>query len=316
MARFALEQPHDLALGTVAAIARGRRVQPSSMIRFANALGFGGFSRDAADVPRATWSSARAATASASTQMRRKRTSGASRASRRAAPVRQRRRSRELGHLEESVAPRRRSTRAVRLIAGAPRIHVLAQRRAFPVACYLAYALSQLELRTHLLDGVGGMLREVAARHRAARSADRRELSQLLAPSVIEAAAAATARRPGDRDHRQPALAAEAGRRASASSSATTRPQPFRSLVAPLCLAQALVVSVGHRWPSAARLRRRGSRARSARDRRETARNDYSRLARSWNADHRQADTTNENNHEEAARLIRPRARPDPGRSV
>ena len=49
---------------------------------------------------------------------------------------------------------------AVKLIAGADRIHVLAQRRAFPVAGYLAYALGQLELKTHLLDGAGGMLGE------------------------------------------------------------------------------------------------------------------------------------------------------------
>lgn len=39
-------------------------------------------------------------------------------------------------------------------------VHVLAQRRAFPVAAYLAYALAQLELRVQLHDGVGGMLNE------------------------------------------------------------------------------------------------------------------------------------------------------------
>jgi len=30
--------------------------------------------------------------------------------------------------------------------------------RAFPIAAYLTYALGQLELRTQLLDGIGGML--------------------------------------------------------------------------------------------------------------------------------------------------------------
>src|SRR5688572_11858997 len=45
IARFALENPHDLALGTVATLARATEVQPSSMIRFANALGFSGFSQ-------------------------------------------------------------------------------------------------------------------------------------------------------------------------------------------------------------------------------------------------------------------------------
>ncbi|MBW8722230.1 MAG: MurR/RpiR family transcriptional regulator, partial [Polaromonas sp.] len=44
IARFALEQPNDLALGTVATVAEATEVQPSAMIRFANALGYGGFS--------------------------------------------------------------------------------------------------------------------------------------------------------------------------------------------------------------------------------------------------------------------------------
>ena len=45
LSRFALEKPHDLALGTVATVAQANEVQPSSMIRFANALGFDGFSQ-------------------------------------------------------------------------------------------------------------------------------------------------------------------------------------------------------------------------------------------------------------------------------
>ena len=80
----------------------------------------------------------------------------------------------ELGHLEENVQRRASSTPRSRLLAGAPRIHVLAQRRAFPVACYLAYALSQLELR----DAPARRRRRHAARsrarHRAARRAARR----------------------------------------------------------------------------------------------------------------------------------------------
>ncbi len=93
----------------------------------------------------------------------------------------------ELGHLEESVKAAQFNA-AIRLIAGAPRIHVLAQRRAFPVACYLAYALSQLELRTHLLDGVGGMLSEVV-RGIAAREVLIAVSFRNYSPGVIEAAA-------------------------------------------------------------------------------------------------------------------------------
>ena len=44
IARFALDKPHDLALHTVAALAEAAQVQPSAVIRFANALGYSGFS--------------------------------------------------------------------------------------------------------------------------------------------------------------------------------------------------------------------------------------------------------------------------------
>ena len=44
IARFALDKPHDLALHTVAALAEAAEVQPSAVIRFANALGYSGFS--------------------------------------------------------------------------------------------------------------------------------------------------------------------------------------------------------------------------------------------------------------------------------
>ena len=44
IARFALDKPNELALGTVAAVAEAAGVQPSALIRFANALEFGGFS--------------------------------------------------------------------------------------------------------------------------------------------------------------------------------------------------------------------------------------------------------------------------------
>ena len=40
IARFALDRPNELALGTVAGIAEAAGVQPSALIRFANALGF------------------------------------------------------------------------------------------------------------------------------------------------------------------------------------------------------------------------------------------------------------------------------------
>ena len=135
---------------------------------------------------------------------------------------------------------------AADLICRATRVHVLAQRRAFPVASYLAYALAQLEVKAQLLDGVGGMLPDVL------RQIGSGELLLVTSfkdysPEVVAAAAAAHTNgvpvvaitdfalsplRPHAR------VCFELGQGSNAA---------FRSLMAPLCLAQALVVSVGHR---------------------------------------------------------------------
>ena len=45
IARFALDNPSIMALETIANIARTAKVQPSSLIRFAQALGYSGFSQ-------------------------------------------------------------------------------------------------------------------------------------------------------------------------------------------------------------------------------------------------------------------------------
>lgn len=242
IARFALEQPNDLALGTVATVAEATEVQPSAMIRFANALGYKGFS-EMQQVFRGHLLERSDSYRERIDQMRRKQASGA----RAPASVLHQlvgESVTELGNLEENIVQGDLKA-AVKLIAAAPRIHVLAQRRAFPVAGYLAYALSQLELRTHLLDGTGGMLRE-SLRSIAPGDVLIAASFRSYSPEVIEAAT----------------LASRLGAHVIAITDGPLSPlkahakvcleladdssKPFRSLVAPLCLAQALVVSIGH----------------------------------------------------------------------
>jgi len=57
--------------------------------------------------------------------------------------------------------------RAVTLLAEAETIYIVGLRRSFSVAAYLSYALSHLECRPILLDGLGGMLREQVNRVKA-----------------------------------------------------------------------------------------------------------------------------------------------------
>jgi DNA-binding MurR/RpiR family transcriptional regulator len=241
IARFALERPQDVALDTVAAAAVKAEVQPSAMVRFAQALGYGGYT----DMQRIF-------------RDRLVQRSGSYReriaSLRRAAPAHSRPKAvlhdfvtdsiAHLSHLEEHVAPERLD-HAVRLLAGAERIHVLAQRRAFPVACYLGYALAQLELPVQLIDGVGGMAREQA---RAIRPGDALVAVSFrnYSPEVIELAADAWRRGIDVVVITDSAVSPLARSATVAFDLGDPSDRPFRSLVEPLCLAQALVVSVGH----------------------------------------------------------------------
>lgn len=240
IARFALDRPNELALGTVAAIAEAAGVQPSAMIRFANALDYGGFSQ-MQQVFRGHLVERSSSYRERIDQQRRSgRETGANVLHGFVGDA-----VAELGHLEENVHAAD-VTAAIELICRAARVHVLAQRRAFPVAAYLAYALGQLELRTHLLDGVGGMLGE-SLRNIAPQDVLIVASFHAYSPEVIDAATAASERG-------VPVIAITDSALSPLKPAARVcfelggGPEPaFRSLVAPLCLAQALVVSAGHR---------------------------------------------------------------------
>ncbi len=241
IARFALDKPNELALGTVAVVAEAAGVQPSALIRFSNALEFGGFS-EMQQVFREHLVERSASYRERIDQLRRSSKPQGDKSGVLHQFVGEA--VAELGHLEENVAETD-ITSAAQLICAASAVHVLAQRRAFPVASYLAYALNQLELKTWLLDGAGGML---------ANALNNVERSDVLivasfhsySQEVIDAAIAAHARgvpviaitdsalsplKPASRVCFELSLGSE---------------KAFRSLVAPLCLAQALVVSTGH----------------------------------------------------------------------
>ena len=258
IARFALERPQDVALDTVAAAASKAEVQPSAMVRFAQAMGYDGYT----DMQRIF-------------RDRLVQRSGSYReriaSLRRAAPALSRPKAvlhdfvadsiTHLSHMEEHVAPERLE-HAVALLAGAKRIHVLAQRRAFPVACYLAYALGQLELPVSLLDGVGGMVREQA---RGLRAGDVLVAVSFrnYSPDVIELAAEAFRRGVPVVVITDSAVSPLARSATVAFDLGDSSDRPFRSLVEPMCLAQALVVSVGHEIAAPASTRRPARRRRA-----------------------------------------------------
>jgi DNA-binding MurR/RpiR family transcriptional regulator len=162
-AAYALEHPDEFALGTASAIALNAHVQASTLVRFAQTLGFGGFSelqevfrshlrnrwpnyserlkalhesaRDSGDPTHLLFGFADSAAAS-------------------------------IARLREGIQ-RRDLDRAIGLLAGAQTIYCVGQRRAFGVAHYLTYALGQLDLHARLVDNVGGLGPEQIARANA-----------------------------------------------------------------------------------------------------------------------------------------------------
>jgi DNA-binding MurR/RpiR family transcriptional regulator len=153
VAKFTLDRPDEMALGTVAELAAAAGVQPSALVRFAQTLGYSGFS-DLQQVLRARlrerWPDYQErlaklkdetgqSTDSAPTLSRLVETSVLS-----------------LTRLSGSVSPAAFESAAATL-AGARMIYLLGQRRTFPVSAYLSYMLGNLDLPHMLLDNVGGM---------------------------------------------------------------------------------------------------------------------------------------------------------------
>jgi DNA-binding MurR/RpiR family transcriptional regulator len=157
IASHALDNPSELALETIAAVSQRAGVQPSSLIRFAKVFGFSGYS----DMQRVF--RLRLTDAMPDYKERLKSLNGNEAQGEEAKDVnalleqfveadivglRRLQQNKRLGTLLDQ---------AFRLITESETVYVVAHRRSFPIACYLAYALSQMNVRNVLVDGVGGM---------------------------------------------------------------------------------------------------------------------------------------------------------------
>ena len=158
LARLALEDPNYLALQTVAAIATRAGVQPSTLIRFAKALDYDGFTsmqqvfrmrliEGAPDHREQVFSS-------------RSGNDDGDRLNTCADAL-----IRSLEHLKRTIS-RVDLARAVNLLDNADFIWVAGLRRSRPIAAYLAYGLMRLERRSALLDFDSGMAAQQVANMR------------------------------------------------------------------------------------------------------------------------------------------------------
>jgi len=156
IAHFALEQPDEIAFGTAASIAAQAGVQPSTLVRFAQALGYQGFS-DLQEVFRG--------------RLR----GGMPSYEERIAHLREHAQAaskpgvifhgfmdaaqQSLQALREKLDPATLD-QAVETLAQAGTIHLIGLRRSFPIASCMAYAFGKLSVRSVLIDAVGGLAAE------------------------------------------------------------------------------------------------------------------------------------------------------------
>ena len=238
IARYVLGHPDAMALSTVAEIAREAQVPPSAVIRFANALGYSGFT----ELQRVYRERLVARSATYRERIEELRRTGGDQGH--VLPQLVDSSIHELERMREHLDPRRLRA-AADLVLAADSVFLLAQRRAFAVAAYLAYGLAQLEFRAFLLDSVGGMLRQqvgMARRGSVLVAASFRSYTR----DVVEAAELAHAQGAAViaiTDQAVSPLAKFARVTLLVGDDPTVQ---FRSLVAPLCAAQALVMALGY----------------------------------------------------------------------
>lgn len=162
IAEFALDHPTDMALGTVAEVAQRAKVQPSAIVRFARALGYAGFTE-----MQQIFRSRLVASVAPSYRERIAglRRDGRFRDTRKPRAVLGRFASEGMVSLEvlQDGTHDKDLTRAVTVLGAAHTIFVLGLGGSFPVAAHLTYVLRKLGRRVVLLDGLGSALGEQAA---------------------------------------------------------------------------------------------------------------------------------------------------------
>jgi DNA-binding MurR/RpiR family transcriptional regulator len=170
IAKYVLDEPNDFALETVAVLADRCGVQPSAIVRFAKSFGFDG----ASQMQRLFRDDLLAGHSSLgySERIRQfKDKVGKAKVTGSVQILSELVDSNilALGHLREDVAPQELN-KAIKLISDAESVYVVGFGRAFPIASYIAYALSRLNKRAIFIDGIGGFY------HSQAQSVTSRDL--------------------------------------------------------------------------------------------------------------------------------------------
>ncbi|MCZ2722309.1 MurR/RpiR family transcriptional regulator [Marinomonas sp. 15G1-11] len=159
VARFLLEHPNTVALETVASLAEQCDVPPSTLVRFAAAFEYNGFSemqnlfrqslveQTSSYSERVKLSKSNTNTKVDASYILEEFTSG---------------NAFSMGQMNHQFS-QELLNKAVDLLENAQNIYLIGLRRAYPISSYFAYSLRHLNKTTHLIDGGGGMLVEQAS---------------------------------------------------------------------------------------------------------------------------------------------------------
>ena len=157
VAQYLVDSPDKIAFGTVAVIAQDAGVHPSTLVRFANAFGYSGFT----EMQRLFQQQLIRESPSYSERIRLARESLDAEGDSPWGLLNQFALA-NAGAIEQLSNDVEGATlmQAVDVLAGAEAVHVVGVRRAFTVASYFAYLLRHIDRRAFLIDGVGGMYKE------------------------------------------------------------------------------------------------------------------------------------------------------------
>ncbi len=242
VAQYLLDRPNEIAFGTVAVISKDAGVHPSTLVRFANAFGYSGFS----EMQRLFQQQLLEESPSYTERVRMARE--------------------ELGqhgdspmHLLNQFASANAVAldqvctmveaedleRAIDILAKAEVTHIMGVRRAFVVASYFAYALRHVDRRAYLIDGLGGMYRE--------QSGMAGQQDALIAVSYHPYAGETRDVVQTARERGVPVIVITDSPLSPLASQASVcfiikeaDVQGFRSLASSLCLAQSLAIGLAH----------------------------------------------------------------------
>lgn len=241
-ATYAVDHPDEIAFGSAASIAARAHVQPSTLVRLAQALGYTGFS----ELQGVFRSRLRDRWPDYPERLRALGPAGADGED----PLRLLHgfvdsAQASLAQLRQSLSSQTLS-HAIDVLGKAQTIYILGQRRAFPAAVYVAYALSKLRIKAVLVDNVGSM----GAEQMQAAGPQDALLAISFAPYTpfsVEMTQAASARS-------VPVVAITDSAFSPLSAHASVKFEiieadyaAFRSISATFCLCMALAVGVGER---------------------------------------------------------------------